>query len=173
MLGITTILASLFVFPTVAPAATNDGPYQVVQKYSNKCVDVRQNSDNPGAYVQQYDCNKTRAQRWTINLVAGTSDIYTFTAGTGYCLEDRSSFNFDGAPVDQAQCNPYAAQMQWKLIGPFQYGWYQIQNVLNPRCLDSEFSVDNGKILLLKDCGSPSYPGGGGWWNQQWQLTWL
>jgi hypothetical protein len=38
---------------------------------------------------------------------------------------------------------------------------YQIQNVLNPRCLDAEFSTDDWKILLLNDGGTPAARGGG------------
>ena len=31
--------------------------------------------------------------------------------------------------------------------------------------------LDDWKILLLKDCGTPT-AGGGGWWNQQWVVIW-
>ncbi len=174
-IGIGLLAVAVAVIGLPAPAYASDQNL-LVQRYSGKCMDVRGDSDSVGAYVQQYDCNHTRAQEWTIALVPGSSNLYTFTAGDGLCLEDRSSFMFNGAPVDQAQCNPYAPQMQWRFVGP--YGpddnnlWYwQIRNEQNPRCLDSEFSTDDWKILLLKDCGTPT-AGGGGWWNQQWVVIW-
>lgn len=171
--GALAAFAAVVALPAAAHASS--GPYQIVQKYSLKCMDVRDGSTSPGAYVQQYGCNGTPAQRWTLDPVPNTTDTYTFTNADGLCLEDRSSFGFNGAPVDQAQCNPSAAQFQWKLIGPYVFfsvpgAWYQIQNVANPRCLDSEFSTDDSKILLLNDCGTPT-AGGGGWWNQQWEFT--
>jgi Ricin-type beta-trefoil lectin domain len=172
--GLLPAVAALGLLATAAPAHAST-VIEVKQKYSGKCMDVRDGNTNVGAYVQQYDCNGTPAQQWTLNLVPGTSDTYYFQNADGLCLEDRSSFMFNGAPVDQAQCNPYAAQFQWKLRGPYIYyafpgAWYQLQNVLNPRCLDSEFSTANSALLLLNDCGTPT-PGGGGWWNQQFEFT--
>jgi len=167
-IGIGLLAVAVAVIGLPAPAYASDQNL-LVQRYSGKCMDVRGDSDSVGAYVQQYDCNHTRAQEWTIALVPGSSNLYTFTAGDGLCLEDRSSFMFNGAPVDQAQCNPYAPQMQWKFLHVFQT-WNLIQNVQNGRCLDTEFSVDDWKILLLKDCGTPT-DGGGGWYNQQWEVV--
>src|SRR2546423_5155887 len=116
-IGVGLLAVTVAMIGLPAPAYAS-GQNLLVQRYSGKCMDVRGDSDSVGAYVQQYDCNHTRAQEWTIALVPGSSNLYTFTAGDGLCLEDRSSFMFNGAPVDQAQCNPYAPQMQWRFFGP-------------------------------------------------------
>jgi hypothetical protein len=172
--GVLLTVAALGLLATAAPAHAS-AVIEVKQKYSSKCMDVRDGNTNVGAYIQQYGCNGTPAQQWTLNLVPNTSDTYYFQNADGLCMEDRSSYTGNGAPVDQAQCNPYAAQFQWKLIGPYIYyafpgAWYQLQNVLNNGCLDSGFSTDDWALLLLNACGTPT-PGGGGWWNQQFEFT--
>src|SRR5215469_2173715 len=104
--GLLPAVAALGLLAAAAPAHASV-VMEVKQKYSGKCMDVRGGDTNVGAYVQQYGCNGTPAQQWTLNLVPGSSDTYYLQNADGLCLEDRSSFMFNGAPVDQAQCNPY------------------------------------------------------------------
>src|SRR2546421_1689792 len=149
-IGVGLLAVAVAVIGLPAPAFAS-GQNLLVQRYSGKCMDVRGDSDSVGAYVQQYDCNHTRAQEWTIALVPGSSNLYTFTAGDGLCLEDRSSFMFNAAPVDQAQCNPYAPQMQWRLVGPHGppatklWDW-ESPEPQKPRCPDRRSSPHHSEI---------------------------
>jgi Ricin-type beta-trefoil lectin domain-like len=37
---------------------------EIVNRYSNRCIDDPGSSTSPGAYLQQWECNGTGAQQW-------------------------------------------------------------------------------------------------------------
>jgi hypothetical protein len=119
--------------------------------------------------IQQFHCTGNLNQQWTLNLIPGSSDTYTIrSAWDGLCIEDEASWVGNGVPITQSPCHPDWGSEQWQ-VRPAQLGYIQLYNVLNARCLDTQFSVDDGTVLVTKDCGYPLIVGGG-WWNQQWQL---
>ncbi len=55
------------------PVQEASGRYHFVDKYSNKCLDVPSASTADAVQLQQYTCNGTTAQSFTLTLVGGTS----------------------------------------------------------------------------------------------------
>jgi hypothetical protein len=55
------------------PVQESSGAYHFVSHYSGLCLDVPSASTADGVQLQQYTCNGTGAQSWTLNPVGGTT----------------------------------------------------------------------------------------------------
>lgn len=63
--------------PVSASANLTDGDYTLRNLKSSKCLDVPSSSTNPGIQLQQYTCNGTTAQRFTLTHI--TDGYYRVT----------------------------------------------------------------------------------------------
>jgi hypothetical protein len=148
--------------------------YQIYQKYSSTCVDLRGGSSAIGTIVQQYGCNHTAAQQWQLVPDPAGSGAFEIENVDGFCIGDPFFTTATGVAVEQLWCTGDSTEL-WKLIGPFgpaPGGYYLIENMQNNGCLDNEFSTEQSFSLLLNVCTPPT-PGGGGNYNQQWEFNWL
>ena len=86
--------------------AMGDGTYQIVNKVSNKCLDVRDATTANGAYIEQFGCNGGDNQRWSVSRFHGYERIVGKQSGK--CLS--SSALADGATVTILDCSDDASQ---------------------------------------------------------------
>jgi ricin-type beta-trefoil lectin protein len=99
------------------------------------CLDMGAgNSD--GDNVQQWSCNDSPAQRFTLER-HGPTDTYTLMA-KGLCLDVAAASPDAGSNVQMANCTGVPAQ-DWRLdhLGD---GWYRLVAGVSGHCLD----VDDG-----------------------------
>jgi hypothetical protein len=87
----------------------DDDSVQLVNAYSGKCMDVAGGKIAQGTNVQQYTDNDTRAQRWVLKAVDGTTCSWngaTYQAYKLYLQADESYlFETDGVGTPQAGAN--------------------------------------------------------------------
>ncbi|MFT5759599.1 MAG: hypothetical protein ACI9LM_004366 [Alteromonadaceae bacterium] len=128
---------------------------------SDKCLDVASANNNDGTNIQQYQCNASLAQIWTMNVINWTTMEVELKAGnSSKCLDfDSTSQN-----VQQWQCLSTVNQ-RWflKKTGnaalpadpPSMSGVYQIKNKNSERCLDiSGASVLPGANVQTWSCNN-------------------
>jgi hypothetical protein len=98
--------ASNQVWSFIGPLA--DGTYEIVNQLSNDCLDVPDDIDANGMYLQQWTCwplgdgePPNLGQRWT--LVSFAEYVHIVGKGTGKCLMNNSILG--NAYVDIWDCN--------------------------------------------------------------------
>lgn len=107
--------------------------YRLASVISGLCLDVDQSSTQAGANVQQFTCNGTNAQAWTV--VRATSGTIALRAGTGnMCLAVAGNSGAPGANVEQQPCDGGPAQ-SWNLRG-VGVGHYELKHTGGTTCLD-------------------------------------
>jgi hypothetical protein len=136
------------------------GIYKLTHKGTNQCLDVSQNSNQPGANVQQWTDNGNDAQRWIITLQS--DGYYKLThKGTGNCLDVSDNSNMPGGNVQQYSDNGTDAQ-RWK-IEVMPDGYFKLTHKGTINCLDvSQNSSQPGtNVQQWTDIGSDA---------QRWKL---
>lgn len=110
--------------------------------YSDKCIDVAEANEADGANVQQYTCNASPAQIWTMKVINWqTLEVELVAGNSDKCLDlDAASEN-----VQQWGCSSTDNQ-RWfldKTVAgsvpndpPNLSGTYEIKNKLTGRCLN-------------------------------------
>lgn len=109
------------------------GVYKLTHKGTNQCLDVVNNSNQPGANVQQYTDSNNDAQRWVITL---ESDGYYKLRhkGTTMVLDVVNNSNQPNANVQQHTDLGNDAQ-RWKLEA-MSDGYYKLTHKGTNQCLD-------------------------------------
>lgn len=138
-----------------------EGPYYIVAKHSNKCVDVSEESQADGAPIHQWDCWGGDNQAWFVRQAA--YGYYYLTARhSGKGLDIAGISQADSAPAIQ-WFSPGGPNQQFKFV-PVGDGYYTIVARHSGKSLDVAFiSQDNGARLI-------QYP----WWggdNQKFRLV--
>lgn len=112
------------------------GTYRLMHKGTNQCLDVNNNSSQPGSRVQQWTDNGSNAQRWVITKE--NDGYYKLThKGTNQCLDVGNNSSAAGANVSQWTDNGNNAQ-RWKLE-LMSDGYFKLIHKGTTQCLD----VDN------------------------------
>ncbi|HYQ02459.1 MAG TPA: RICIN domain-containing protein [Polyangiaceae bacterium] len=117
------------------PPPIPDATYQLrLGTGDGLCVDVEGASPADAALVQQYTCNGSAAQRWSVRNVA--DNVYELvSAASGKCLDVGGGSAADGAVIQQYTCNGSAAQ-HW-VVDDLGGGAYRlISQTGSGKCLD-------------------------------------
>ena len=122
---------------SVKPASSG-GYYQIVNKASGQCLDVKQEdgATTPGARVQLWKCTGVTEQQWA-PIAQGTGYYTLVNRKSGQCLDIRGGSSTAGTPIQQYPCNGTWAQA-WLpssyISGGPQYG--EVLSGLSAQCLD-------------------------------------
>lgn len=120
--GLAAIATIGFLTLGAAPRATAAVTYQQVKNWhSGKCLDVAGGSQAIGARVQQYDCNGTPAQQWTM-WPTDSGYFVLQVAVSGQCLQVKGGTQGDNQPVVQMPCTGEYDQ-QWTQRSSGVPGW--------------------------------------------------
>ncbi|PKB15135.1 RICIN domain-containing protein [Flavobacterium sp. 5] len=147
--------ASLPVFPIVT-----GGIYKLTHKGTNQCLEVADNSSQPGANVQQNTDSGNDSQRWTITLESDGS-YKILNKSSKQCLEvDNGSLQPD-ANVQQGTDLGIDAQ-HWNLEAMTD-GYFKITHKGTDQCLevDQNSNVPLANVKQYTDNGSD---------GQRWKL---
>ncbi len=125
-----------------------DDNVMFVNKQSGKCMDVTSSGATDGTNIQQYWCNGTNAQLFTLvpAALSGTSiplGRYTIkSVNSNLCMDvDHSKFN-NGANIQQWSCNGTNAQAFDLVVNG---GYYNLKNVNSGKLVDvSGVSTSDG-----------------------------
>jgi glucosylceramidase len=118
--------------------------------YGGLCLDVAGGNATDGTTVDQYTCNGTSAQQWTVDPDSTVQSI-------SKCLDVVSGGTADGTKVDLYSCNGTGAQV-WQ---PQPDG--ALYNPQSGKCLDDTgWSTTAGNALQIWDCAGTA--------NQVWTL---
>jgi galactose oxidase len=118
----------------VPPTSGNE--YLLVAQHSGKCVDIDGFSTQNGGNAQQFICNKTTNQTWT--LQASGEGFLVVSKNSNKCLDVSAFSTEDRANVYQWDCNNTANQI-WKLQ-PVGNGYSLVSQNSN-KCLDVSLDV--------------------------------
>lgn len=131
---------------------------EFVAQHSNKCLDVYWSSLEDGANLNQWSCNSTGAQHFTLR--PHSSGYYQIENRTsGKCLEVKSSSRENSANVMQNKCSIATYQrwkpsQMWKLrdVGN---DYYMIEAMHSGKCLDVRRSgMENGVNVAQWSCSN-------------------
>ncbi|MCF8245992.1 MAG: RICIN domain-containing protein [Saprospiraceae bacterium] len=116
------------------------GTYKLTHKGTNQCLDVVNNSSNPGTNVRQWTDNGNNAQRWIITL---ESDGYFKLThkGTNQCLDVAYNSSNPGTNVQQWTDNGNNAQ-RWAIQLQAD-GSYKLTHKGTNQCLDVAYNSPN------------------------------
>jgi hypothetical protein len=130
------------------PTSTIVGP-------GSKCLDDKYDKLVNGNKIQLYSCNKTGAQKWTVNATTTSGTI----ANGSYCLNVTDSNTTAGTAVDLYRCNGSSGE-QWTV----NTATGVIVNPHSGKCLDDRYaSTANGTQIQIYNCN--------GTIAQKWTLT--
>lgn len=127
-----------------------EGVVEIAPAYnSKKAVDVASGSGADGANVQIYDKNGTLAQKWLINLIEGSDNMYTFeNLGSGKVLTAASS----GSVVQESYSE--SSNQQW-VPDISEDGSYVFKNVASELVLSMSGSSGAG-LITSSESGAES-----------------
>jgi len=139
--------------PVVYAPAVADGSYSLKNVNSGKCIDVPNSSTAPGVQLQQYSCNGSNAQRFTLTHMA--NGYYKIVnAGSGLALHVASFLIGDNAAIQQQE--EHAGDNELFTLVAYGSG-YLIKPKHSYKCLDiSGASVFNGALLQQYTCNQNS-----------------
>ncbi|MBA3470075.1 MAG: RICIN domain-containing protein [Herpetosiphonaceae bacterium] len=146
--------------PTPPPPA-GDAYFTLVNRHSNKCLDVNAGSTADGAKVQQWPCNGATAQQWRLKPM-GNGSYQLVARPSGKCADIVGGSTADGALVHQWGCGTGTNQ-QWTLETVAE-GWVRLINRNSGKAL----SITNGSTA--DGAQAHQWP----WLNnadQQWRLA--
>ncbi|MFG2525358.1 ricin-type beta-trefoil lectin domain protein [Streptomyces sp. NPDC048527] len=129
---------------TAAPAhaAETAGTPKPIFAANGLCLDVQGAGTQNFTPIQNYACNGTSAQKWTINTSGNT--IHAL----GKCLDVQNGGKANGTPVELYDCNGTGAQ-EW--IPQSNGAFYNPQS---NKCLrDTGWSASGGTQAQIWDCG--------------------
>lgn len=125
---------------------------QFVAQHSNKCIVVYWNSLEDEANINQWSCNSSGAQHFTLRPhSSGYYEIENRTSGK--CLDVAKSSQKNGANIIQYECNRTTNQM-WKLRDMGR-GYYMLEAMHSGKCLDVRRSGRDNKTNIIQwDCNN-------------------
>jgi hypothetical protein len=136
------------------------GIYKLTHKGTNQCLEVANNSTQPGANVQQNTDSGNDSQRWIITLES--NGLYKLThKSTNQCLEVDSNSNQPEANVQQGNSTDSDAQY-WN-FETMTDGYFKLTHKGTNQCLD----VDQNSSTPLANVKQNTDNGSDG---QRWKL---
>lgn len=132
-------------------AELQDGAaFRLASVISGLCLDVASGSTEAGANVQQFTCNGSNAQKWTVKRDA--SGTISLRAGTtNMCLSVVGNASAPGTNVDQEPCDGGPAQA-WSVRG-VGLGHYELKHAGSSICLDvAQASTAPGSNVATWTC---------------------
>lgn len=138
-----------------------DGLYKIVNKGDTMCMDVYFNSTASGTRVNQYACNGSSAQGWTV--VKDLNGNYALIGQSSLkCLDVLNASTSTGAGLQIWDCNDTNAQ-RYTLTADGS-GYYTIKNINSGLCVEVPNSSTKSELQLVQNtCTSAD--------NQKWQLS--
>jgi hypothetical protein len=123
------------------PAA---GAVSLQSNFSGRCIDIPEANAIAGALLQQWDCNRSEAQKWTF---AGDGTLRAM----GKCMDPAGGALTNGTLIQLADCNSNPVQR-------FTLGADRmLRNVSAGRCVDvKDWDGRNRARLQLWDCAGTS-----------------
>lgn len=159
------LVVGLFGQTSAAHAQTlsSTSPVQVIAKNSGKCLDVRGDSTDAGANIQQWSCTGDTNQQWLF-IAAGDGSYEVQSVNSGMSLNVYGNSSSNGAPIIQW---PYSGtpNENWRLQ-PTGNGYYTLVVESTGKCLD----VTGGPPATSDGIGIQQWHCWGGD-NQAWQLV--
>jgi hypothetical protein len=146
--------------PGAAEAANGNFYANIVD---GTCVNVRNDSTQAGAWIQEYPCDGTGASDFYF-AASGTSGYYEIIGEhSNLCITPNGSNLHDGTPLVQWYCVGAQSQL-WQLRPstiPSAYGSYEIYNPATGMCL-TQPDANDWTILQIQVCddagnGFPPY----------------
>ncbi|PIM69378.1 carbohydrate-binding protein [Streptomyces sp. JV178] len=136
-------VCALDAFASVQFPATNAN-YKVVNKNSNKAIDVSGASKSAGANVIQWTDSGAVNQNWRFAPV-GDGSYEIVSRNSGLLMDVSGASTADGATVIQSS-DTNAASQRWTLVATGN-GYYKIKNVNSDKVLD----VSSGGTQLVQN----------------------
>ncbi|WP_308010696.1 RICIN domain-containing protein [Streptomyces sp. AC495_CC817] len=136
-------VCALDAFASIQFPATNAN-YKVVNKNSNKAIDVSGASKSAGANVIQWADSGVLNQNWRFAPV-GDGSYEIVSRNSGLLIEVSGAATADGATVIQS-ADTNAANQRWTLVATGN-GYYKIKNVNSDKLLD----VSSGGTQLVQN----------------------
>jgi hypothetical protein len=132
------------------PIALDSTHYKFVNRNDGKCLDVPSASTTDGVQLDQYACNGTGAQSWSVNAVGGNP------TSTPTSVPPTNTATF---------VPPTNTPLPTSTGGGITPGtWYNVVNQGNGKCVDDQNgSTANGAIVQQYGCSTSNL-------NQQWQF---
>ncbi len=154
----------IYVTPGTPGEIPDDGiisgnTYKLVNRNSQKVLDVNNASTNNGASVFQWSDNGSDNQKWQIIATGSSYKLMNVRSGKALDVEEGSTEN--GADVIQWSDNGGNNQ-RWYLV-PLNNGYYHLVNVNSGKLLDVDhgYNTDGANVLQWSDNGGA---------NQEWQI---
>ncbi len=137
------------------------GTVSIPVRHSGKCLDVAGAGTADRTNIQQWDCNGTKAQAFSLRS-AGAGVFEIVNSGSGKCVDVDGASTANGANVQLYTCNGTNAQ-RFRIEG-VGGGYSRIVNVNSNRCLDvADWSQSAGGNVIQWDCLGGE--------NQQWRVS--
>jgi endo-1,4-beta-xylanase len=134
------------------PGPGGDGELRGVG--SNRCLDVPNQSTQPGTQVQIWDCWGGANQQWTYT---SSGQLTVYSGGSQRCLDAEGAGSANGTRAIIWTCHGGANQ-RWNLNSNG-----TVTNVQNGLCLDvANLGTGNGSLVQLWSCSGGT--------NQRWTL---
>ncbi|MCK1819206.1 RICIN domain-containing protein [Streptomyces sp. XM83C] len=161
--GILGILASLFVLLIPATATAADAPvryspwitnayiYEMRGSYSWQCMDVRGESQSPGAIVQRFDCKGKLHQRFFF-IAQNEPGLFMIGVYGKYCVGAQNAQIADGTPMVINHCQGPGQMFRWVDRGN---NHWEIVEAASGKCLTIH---GRREALTLGACGNISEP---------------
>lgn len=131
------------------------GTYTLQAVHSGKCVDVSAANTADGANIQQWSCNGSKAQQWSVkDLGGGAQELRAVHSGK--CADVAAWSMSDGGNIHQWSCNGQNNQ-KWQLVN-IGSGEFQIKSVHSGKCFDvAGAGKADGTNILQWACGSSGH----------------
>ena len=136
-----------------ASCANPDLAYQTYEfqtlANTSSCMDVWQDGTANRTAVDEYTCNGTDAQRFTV-VNGGHGIVHLFHPPSGSCVDDYASRDANGTPIQIYKCNSSGAQdfvAQWYTDGSVSF-----QKNGSQGCIDVDHAnpADGTKVQLYQ-----------------------
>jgi hypothetical protein len=139
-----------------------DGPYYIVNRYSGKCLNVKDASVVDLAPVIQYTCGSPLPNdKWWILRQQDGLGYYLLNDHSYKCLNVKDASKDDDAPIIQYTCKSPLPNDVWS-FHVNTWDWYF--NRYSGKCLRVKESHENGAPATLYPCHS--LPADDAWLNQ-------
>ncbi|MET9153413.1 RICIN domain-containing protein [Streptomyces griseoflavus] len=161
--GVAAFLAALLVLIVPGTATAADPPirytgwitdaaiHEMRASYSWQCMDVRGESQSPGAVVQRYDCKGRLHQRFYFTP-SGTPGLFMIGVYGKYCVGAQNASVADGTPMVIGHCQGPGQHFRWVDQGN---NHWEIVEAASGKCL-----IDGGRreAIRLGTCGNIAEP---------------
>lgn len=122
--------------------------------YTRSCVNVRGDSTQAGAWIQEYWCDGTGASDFYL-ATTGTDGVYEILGEhSNLCITPNGANPHDGTPLVQWYCVGAQSQ-QWELL-PAGGGTFEFYNLATGLCM-TEPDANGWTILQIKPCYATPY----------------